>query len=153
MILTDSTPTVFCTRTHRLIDTIRLGETAQTALSRLEAYGPDLTILPFQEACERHEAAYKTEPMEISEAYWHEALNVLPPVAWHNTAAGESFKMSERTTGAVTAIYVRINARHFTLSDDIRTPHAECVSRVLQSKAYRDGPEADNAGLDEPTRR
>jgi len=142
--VTDTTPTVFCTRTQRLIDAVHPGETAATALSRLAAYGPDLTVLPLAEASARHEQAFKTEPTEITEAEWHAALNVLPPVAWRNTAAGESFKMSERTTGAVTAIYVRINARHFTFTDDIRLPHADCVARVLQSQAYRETPEADH---------
>jgi Protein of unknown function (DUF1419) len=138
-VTADTTLTIYCTRTHRVIDTCLPGQEApEGKLARHAAhYGPDLVILPFDEAWKRHEAAFKTEPTEVMKAHWHEMLNILPPVAWRRDGFGESFKMSERTTGAITAIYVLINGRHFTFSDDIRTPHAECCRRVFQSPAYR----------------
>lgn len=141
MSLTDDTPTIYCTRTRMLIDTCLPGQDSPEAkLARhQERYGPDLIILPFAEAYQRHEDAAKTEPEEIAEDRWHYALNVLPPVSWRNTGNGESFKISERITGLITAIYVRINNRHFTFNDDIRTPHDECCRRVFQSPAYRQG--------------
>ena len=134
----DTTPTICCTRTNRLIDTCLPGQDGpEVKLARhREHYGSDLVILPFDDAWERHETAAKTEPAEITEDAWHYALNVLPPVGWRNDANGESFKMSERNTGAITCIYVRINDRHFSFADDIRTPHAECCRRVAHSKAF-----------------
>lgn len=134
----DTTPTVFCLATQRLIDLVRRGESAATALNRLQSYGPDLAILPLAEAQTRYEAQFKSEPVEIDEGTWHEALCVLPPHDWRNTDAGESFKSPEHTAGSVTAIYVRTGDRHFTFSDDITTPHAECLQRVAQSRAYRE---------------
>lgn len=98
------TPTIFCLTTNRLIDLIRQGETAATALTRLQSYGPDLAILPLAEAQARYERQFKTEPVEIDEGAWHEALNVLPPEDWRNDANGESFKCSEPTAGSITAI-------------------------------------------------
>lgn len=137
--MADDTPTIFCTRTNSLIDTcLTSPEAAQQKLARYCAeYGPDLIVIPFDEAYRRHEDAAKTEPEEITEQAWHDALCVLPPVAWMNTSAGESFKMLERLTGRITGIYVRIHERHFQFYDDIRTPHDDCCHRVAQSKAYR----------------
>lgn len=137
MSIDGTTPTAYCPRTHRVIDFVKPGESNEAALSRLAEYGPDLVILPLDEAWARHEAAFKSEPVEIAEADWSYALNVLPPVRWTRDGFGESFKMSERLTGAVTAIYVQLNGRFFSFNDDIRTPHAECCRRVFYSPAYR----------------
>lgn len=134
----DTTPTIYCTRTNSLIDTCLPGQDGpEVKLARhRKHYGPDLILLPFDEAWRRHEAAAKTEPTEIAEQDWHYALNVLPPVSWNQTCAGESFKMSERLTGAITGIYVQLQGRFFTFYDDIRTPHAECCRRVRESRAF-----------------
>jgi hypothetical protein len=132
----DTRPVAYCTATHRLIDFLRPDETEEAACVRLAAYSTSLAVLAFDDAWRRHENAARTEPILITEHAWHEALNVLPPVDWRNTACGESFKLAEHTTGAITAIYVRINDRHFMLRDDVRTPHAECCRRVAQSRAY-----------------
>jgi len=134
----ESRPVVFCTATRRIIDVVKTGESDAAAVARLADYGTALTVLPLGDAAHRYESQFKTEPFEIPEAKWHEMLGVLPPVGWRNTACGESFKLSERTAGNVTSIFVRINERYFTFSDDIQTPHDECCRRVAQSRAWRD---------------
>jgi hypothetical protein len=53
-------------------------------------------------------------------------LGVLPPVGWRNDGPAESFKLSERTSGSITGIYVRIGDRYFTFKDGITLAHAEC---------------------------
>lgn len=141
MTITDDTPCVFNPRTKTVVDFIREPETEAQALTRLAGYGPDLVVMPFGQAWRAHEDAAKTEPMEIPEERFHEMLNVLPPVSWHNTSDGESFKLSERTTGSITAIFVNLNGRFFEFSDDIRTPHRECCGRVFHSPAYKAPPE------------
>ena len=150
--LTDATPTVYDPVTHRVIDFVKPSESEQAALARLAEYGPNLVVLPLAEAWQRHEDAAKTEPVEITEAQFHEMLNVLPPVAWTRDGNGESFKMSERTTGAITAIYVALNGRHFTFSDDIRTPHKDCCARVFHSLAYRSHKDAHGTAGDQSRR-
>lgn len=135
----DFRPVVFCTATNRIIDFVSRSEAPDAAIARLAAYGTALTVLPADEAISRYENAFKSEPVAITEAHYHDMLNVLPPVGWRNTTYGESFKLSERIAGNVTAIFVRINDRHFTFVDDIRTPHEECCRRVAQSPAWRDG--------------
>ncbi len=137
MAIEDTDPCVFNPKTNSIVDTIHDGETKVEALARLVAYGTDLVVMPFGEAWQRHENAAKSPPTEITEERWHDMLNVLPPVSWHSTSDGESFKLSERTTGAITCIFVRLGDRFFEFSDDIRTPHNECCRRVLASEAYK----------------
>jgi hypothetical protein len=54
----------------------------------------------------------------------------------NGTMRSTSCRRSPGVTTAL-AIYVRLNERHFTFSDDIRTPHQECCKRVFHSQAYR----------------
>lgn len=123
---------VFCTKTNSIIDILNPAIDTKALLAQLSVqYGPDLIILGSAEAMRRYENAFKTEPAEITEERYTEMLNVLPPVAWTN-ANGESFKISERLAGAVTAIFVRIGERYVTFHDDIRTPHEECCRRAAE---------------------
>ncbi|MBI1384741.1 MAG: hypothetical protein GC150_07520 [Rhizobiales bacterium] len=129
---------VYCTRTERLIDVCRPGEDAAAAIARLAPdHGADLIVLPLAEAVQRHEAANRTEPVEITATAWHEALEVLPPADWRLTAEGESFKSIEHKAGAITAIYVRLGERRFTFDDLATLSHAACCDRVRASAAYR----------------
>lgn len=80
---------VYCTATNRLIDVLRANETADAALARLAAYGTALPVLPIDDAMQRYEATFKSEPVEITEATWHEMLGVLPPVGWRNGRRGK----------------------------------------------------------------
>lgn len=100
-----------------------------------DTYGSDLIVLPAREAQRRFEDGFKTEPKEITGEQWLDMLECLPPVARKRDGSGESFKMSERTAGAITGIYVRIGERYFQFYDDIRLPHPECVARCVLSKA------------------
>jgi hypothetical protein len=120
---------IYCTKTNQIIDLVK--SDANAALAALQPkYGDDLVVLPFDDAWKRHEDAAKTPPIEIDEDAWMYALEVLPPAGWKHADGGEVFKCSERLTGAITAIYVRIDDRYFTFNDDIRLPAVECVKRV-----------------------
>lgn len=136
---------VFCTETNAVIDHVRSGEDHAAACARLAEYGTSLTVLPLSLAWKRHEDAHRTPPSEVTAAHYDDMLNILPPVAWTRDANGESFKMSERLTGMVTAIYVNLNDRFFTFNDNIRMPHAECCRVVRFSEAYlRPGRDSDD---------
>lgn len=136
----DLTPTIFCTKTNRIIDTCLPGQDGpEDKLERLSKdYGDMLIVLTFDEAWRRSEDAVKSEPVEIDEKAYIEALCVLPPVSWVITPDAESFKISERTMGAVTSIYVRLGSRFFTFSDTIRMKHEDCCAKVFHSQAYRE---------------
>jgi len=134
MVARDKPPlpkVVYCTASNRIIDLVRKAETEADAISRLTPeYGRDLTILPLDEAEKRFEAQFKTDPIQITEAQWWYALEVLPPEDWHRTATGESFKMSERLAGSITGIYVALEEGYFMFNDVAQLPHADCVARV-----------------------
>jgi hypothetical protein len=89
-------------------------------------------------AAECHDAASRTDPEEIALSTFDDMLGVLPPVGWRNDGPAESFKLSERTSGSITGIYVRVGDRYFTFKDSITLPHAECCERVRQSKIFHE---------------
>ncbi|MEO1206841.1 MAG: hypothetical protein AAFV45_10970 [Pseudomonadota bacterium] len=122
---------VYCTASNRIIDLIRKSEHHADAIARLEGdYGAALVALPYEAAEARHEAAFKSEPIRITQEQWIEALEVLPPKHWHNTGAGESFKSIEHLTGNITAIYVALDGEYFTFDDTAALSHSDCVARV-----------------------
>lgn len=132
--MTAERPTVvFCTATQSIVDYVHAGhgETEAQAIARLTPdYGTALTTMPANDAQRLYEAKFKTPVSEISLEQFEYALNVLPPVAWIHSRGAQSFKISERTAGCVTAIYVEMRGRTFTFQDDIRTPHDTCCERV-----------------------
>lgn len=138
MSFSETSPTIFCTRTKQIID-VCLGN-ADAVADRLAMlvpeYGPDLVVLTWEDAWERAEAGCKTEPVEINEEVWNYALNVLPPLAWQSTGSAESFKVSEALMGTIVSVYVRIGDRRFTFNDTARLRHDECCARVCGSLAF-----------------
>lgn len=127
---------VFCTATQSIIDYVHVarGETNEQAIRRLAPdYGTALDVLPVDEAQRRYEARFKTDVSEIAEEEFHSALNVLPPVGWRTALGAEVFRISERTAGCITAIYVAMQGRYFTFQDDIRLDNEECCSVSLHS--------------------
>lgn len=132
--MTAHRPTVvFCTATQSIIDYVLagLGETEAEAIQRLTPdFGTSLVTLPADEAQALYEAGFKSPVEEVTHEAFDDALGCLPPVAWTHARAAESFKISERTAGCVTAIYVKMQGRCFRFHDDIRTPHEECRNRA-----------------------
>lgn len=127
---------MFCPATNRIIDVIPTTSDGTAWFAKHgTTYGSDLVVLDLDEAHRRYENSFKSDPVEITEEQWHDMLGCLPPVAWKRDGSGESFKMSERTAGSITGIYVRIGERYFQFDDDIRLSHPECLARVVLSKA------------------
>ncbi len=76
---------------------------------------------------------------EISEARWIDQLDVLPPLDWCSTPAGETFKSSEMYSGKVTHIFAQIRGRYFECRDYAWKKHADLVLGAVLAMA------ADNA--------
>ena len=95
-------------------------------------------------------ARYKTGIVEIDEARFMDALNVLPPVGWTTKAGVESFRISERIWGNITDIYARLGDRYFKLADDIRLPASTVAERVAAFAAAN--PKTVPAEQSEPLR-
>ena len=82
-------------RTNRLIDIAGDRTAAETALKGYAPeYGPNLVVLGLDDAMACHEAAFRSDPEEISADKWDEMLGVLPPVAWRSDGAGETFNLT-----------------------------------------------------------
>jgi hypothetical protein len=79
----------------------------------------------------KHEK-YVYGPIEITEERFTEMLEILPPVGWKRSAGSQSFKMSERMTGNLTAIFCEIGGRYFELCDDTRNSHEWIVRQCQQ---------------------
>jgi uncharacterized protein DUF1419 len=133
----DPRHSVYCVRTNRFIDIGADRAAAETALKRYAPeYGPNLVVLGLDDAMACHEAAFRSDPEEITADKWDDMLGVLPPVGWRNDGAGESFKMSEDLTGRITGIYVALDGRYFTFNDSVGMSHADCCARVRASAAF-----------------
>lgn len=105
-------------------------------LAQVRIRYPDAEIGEWENIYRAAENSCKTEPQEITEAQYIYALEVLPPVSWKNAKGVESFKMSERFYGNVTAIYARLGKRYFTFNDLISLQPDEIADRIVNSRAF-----------------
>lgn len=90
---------------------------------------PGAERITLAQAVARMDAKWRKPVSEITRDRYWDMLECLPPVAWNRNGSDESFKMSERTSGNITAIFCRLGDSYYTLEDDMRTPHAEIVRR------------------------
>lgn len=97
---------------------------------------PGAVCLSFDEALKRisevEEKAYIKPWVEISADAWTEALEVLPPEKWKTVNGVELFRISERTTGNITAHYARIGARHFSASRRTSAAYEKLAQEVKE---------------------
>src|SRR5215831_8661644 len=100
---------------HSIIDTAELHEDGvwrsainNEDLEQIRTRYPKAEFGDFDLIYRQTEESYKTEPVEISEAEYIRALEVLPPLGWNSAKGVESFKMSERLYGIITSIYALV---------------------------------------------
>jgi hypothetical protein len=98
-------------------------------LDEVKQQHPAAQLMGWKEYERHHNTHWTTDPVEIDKAAFWDALECLPPVDWKTTAEGEVFKMSERLSGSITAIYCRIEDRFFCFNADIRTTHAAALEK------------------------
>jgi len=109
-------------------------------LAQIRIRYPEAEIGEWEDIYRAAENSCKTAPQEITEAQYIYALEVLPPVCWKTAKGVESFKMSERFYGNVTAIYARLGRRYFTFSDLISLTPDEIADRIAGSAAFNRSP-------------
>ncbi len=106
----------------------------QESAAEIQARHPAAQRIAFDDAWKLADAAgtarYMQDIIEVDEARFMYALNVLPPVGWTTRHGVESFRISERLWGNLTDIYARLGDRYFKLVDDIRLPAATIAERV-----------------------
>ena len=78
---------------------------------------PNTVCISFDEALkkihEEEEKIFITAWKEITEEEWMDALECLPPEKWETVSGVELFRMSEYTTGNITAHYARLNNKYY----------------------------------------
>jgi hypothetical protein len=120
------------------IDLIRedgLSQVNGRTIEELRAEYPDVMSLSIDEAYARTEAYHRRAPWRITGERWDYMLGVLPPVNWRSGEGGESFMLSERTCGSITAICYREGNEFWEMQDSTRTPHAKIVRMVRDRRA------------------
>jgi hypothetical protein len=78
---------------------------------------PDLEFLEYEEFSKRVDRNTVTEPQEITQEQFIEALNCLPPLNWYCTPTFECFHMSEFMVSHYTATYAHTAHRFFMWTD------------------------------------
>lgn len=107
-------------------------------LDDLRAQGrTEMELIPFDEACNRIDAAQMAEycraPVEITREQFHEMLEILPPCKWTRAKSCEAFYVSEALAGDIHAWYVRIGDRYWTLNRSRSCPVDLILSVVAKA--------------------
>ena len=89
--------------------------------------GADVIIIDTDDAIEQIRASHIKPPVEISEERFFEMLEILPPEKWVRFKTEESFQVSERITGNIVMIFVRIGSRYVEMHDDMTLTHEDRV--------------------------
>lgn len=112
-------------------DGVNVSQQQGLTLEQIQAEHPGAIATTYSKALEAIEAGCKSEPRRIDEVDFDYALNVLPPVGWVRAGDSESFKMSERTNGRVTAIYARFGSTFWSFQDIYKLTHLDIIQRVV----------------------
>ena len=91
-------------------------------LTEVNARYPSAVLGDFETVCDSQDAYWISQPVQITADRFNEMLGVLPPVGWESQSNGEVFKLSERTSGMITAIFCRLGDRYFEMQDRIDMP-------------------------------
>lgn len=91
-----------------------------------EQYG-EIVIINTEEAYRLHCESFKRPPVEITEERFMEMLEILPPGKWVRYSEEESFHVTERISGNIVSIFVRIGDRFFEMQDEVTLSHADRV--------------------------
>ena len=75
------------------------------------------------------DALWIRPPRAATEEEFMYHLEVLPPHDWQHGDNCESFKLSERTCGAITTICARIKEKYYIMADSIFTKHETIIAR------------------------
>ncbi|MCR4319791.1 MAG: DUF1419 domain-containing protein [Candidatus Brocadiaceae bacterium] len=105
------------------------GQYSGESLEQMRLRYPGAEIGELGAVSEYSENCFKSAAVEITEDRFIEMLEVLPPINWVHENGSESFKISERTYGNITAIFARIGERYFELSDSIFLSHQQIMEK------------------------
>ncbi len=117
--------------TKTVIDLVRangLSMHGQLTLAQLQAQeGSDVVVMDTDAAIQQIRESHIKSPVEISEDRFDHMLGILPPQGWVRYKTEESFHVSERITGNIVMIFVRIGSRYFEMHDEATLSHEDRV--------------------------
>lgn len=98
---------------------------------------PGLVAMPwdvyYKFLCDWQEKNVITPFTEISEEFYYEALECLPPLRWHDLAPDVNvFFCSEMTTGTITACYIKHQGRYFSALKHLHLSDPELLNSFLK---------------------
>ncbi|WP_373510392.1 hypothetical protein [Thiocapsa sp.] len=79
------------------------------------------------------EAGQITEPAEITEDAFHEALNVLPPSRWGHCMGVELFHICKHLTGDLVNWYAHLDGRYWAFVDLCTAPGEDLAGKVARA--------------------
>lgn len=96
---------------------------------------PDAQVMSFDAGFAAMEAAFVSEPQEVTEHYFTDMLNVLPPHRWYRDPGAEAFAMCERSFGSITRWLVRVGTSYYSFEDRVTLSHREVFEKVMVTHA------------------
>ena len=105
-------------------------------ISVVQAHYPGARLGTFDEFNVEHDKSWRQPPTQVTEEDYWDALEVLPPVGYviQRASRTESFKMRERQSGEMTAIYARNGDTYWHMMDNINTPHEKIMEAVIAAQ-------------------
>jgi len=129
-------PVFYTPADNRVIDlaVMRDGELRSAVynepLGQVRLRYPGAEIGEWEPIAKAHEESFRHPPQEITEERYHTMLEILPPVGWIQRDGESTFKLAERTSGNITAIFAWVGGRYYEMSDSIYMSHDEIIARV-----------------------
>lgn len=96
-------------------DGVSMGGYSGKTEEALKQEYPSLTIMDNESALKAQENHCITNPVEITEEQYDDALDALPPVNWRSG----TFMFREFMVGTVTTIYAKLNGRYYKFHDRV----------------------------------
>jgi len=81
------------------------------------------------------EANHGTNPVEVSEAFYWEMLEVLPPSKWTRGHDTESFYICEALTGNLHEWIARIGKKYYALIAPRSNNHDQIINKIKEAMA------------------
>lgn len=133
-------PVFYHRPTLTIIDTAHLDESgawrgwySKQNLSEIQARYPNAKICEENDAVWHMENQLKTDPEEITEEKFLYFLGVLPPEDWRRDETGESFKLSEYTSGNITTICACKGGKYYSFQGDHRLTHGAIMGMIEET--------------------
>lgn len=108
----------------------KFGMWSRDSESEIKSRYQGVSIIPVSEFVDMQNKACLTEPVQITEERFIEALEVMPPLHWVRRGADESFKFQERYSGNVTSIFVRLGKEFYTFNGMDNMTHDAIIAKV-----------------------